>query len=256
MPFSALLLAVAATAGTNQPVEPFNIAGNLYYVGANEVTSFLITTPKGHIVLDAGYDETVPQILDNIRKLGFKPEEVKVLLNSQAHFDHAGGFDKLKKATGAKLEVMAGDAGQIERGGIGDSQFGDRFPFTPVHVDRVLHDGDTVQLGGTTLQAVLTPGHTPGCTTWTMTAGGKHVVFLCSVSAPGYTLTPALIEQYRKSFQILAALPCDIFLGSHGSFFDLDRKRKTHDFVDPEGYRRFLEASRADFEKKVTSAPR
>src|SRR5215468_1825633 len=139
MPFSAILLA-AAVAEWNQPVEPFRVAGNLYYVGANEITSFLVTTPAGHIVLDGGFEETAPQILANIAKLGFKKEDVKVLLNSQAHNDHAGGFAALKKATGAKLEVMAGDAEQIERGGVGDFAFGDKFPFPKVHVDRVLHD--------------------------------------------------------------------------------------------------------------------
>lgn len=252
MPFSPLLLA-AAVAASNQPVEPLRIAGNLYYVGANEVTSFLITTPEGHIVLDGGFEETAPQILANIEKLGFKPKDVKILLSSHAHYDHAGGLAALEKATGAKLEIMAGDVPAFERGGVGDSQFGDKFPFPRAHVDRVLHDGDTVALGGTTLTAVLTPGHTPGCTTWTTTIAGKHVVFLCSTSAPGYTLTPALVEQYRQTFRILAALPCDIFLASHGSFFDLDRKRKTHDFVDPEGYRAFVEGSRAAFEKQVTA---
>jgi metallo-beta-lactamase class B len=254
MPLSAILLA-AAVAEWNRPVEPFKIAGNLYYVGANEITSFLIATPEGHIVLDGGFEETAPQILGNIRKLGFKPEDVRVLINSQAHYDHAAGFAALKKATGARLEVMAGDAEQIERGGIGDFAFGDKFPFPPTKVDRILHDGDTVSLGGATLKAVLTAGHTPGCTTWTMTAGGKRVVFVCSVTAPGYTLTPPLVEQYRKSFQILKALPCDIFLGSHGGFFDLDHKRKTGNFVDPDGYRQYLARSQAAFEKQVTSAP-
>jgi metallo-beta-lactamase class B len=250
----------------NQPVEPFKVIGNVHYVGANEITSFLVTTPQGHILLDGGFVETAPQILSNIRKLGFRTEDVRVLLNSQAHFDHAGGFEELKRVTGASLAVMQGDAEQVARGGRNDFAFGDKLPFPPVQPDRVLHDGDVVALGGTTLKALRTPGHTKGCTTWTMSASENgrrfNVVFVCSTSAPGYQLKgnaayPGIANDFRATFRTLEALSCDVFLGSHGSFFRLqekmDRLRKGDPlaFVDPAGYRKFLAASRESFEQQL-----
>lgn len=252
----------------NRPVEPFRIAGNLYYVGANEITSYLIATPAGHIVLDGGYEETAPQIEANIRKLGFKVEDVQVLLNSQAHFDHAAGFAQLQRDTGAKLEVMQGDAEVIEGGGRGDFFFGDKYRFPAAKVERVLHDGDTVSLGGTTIRAVLTAGHTRGCTTWTLDVndGGRllHAVFVCSQSVlPGSNLVnnPKYRNQaqdYRDGFRKLRALPCDIFLGAHGSFFDLEPKRarlktgaKDNPFIDPQGYRGYVDRTEKIFETEL-----
>ena len=240
----------------NQPVAPFRIAGNIYYVGATEITSFLIATPNGHIVVDGGFVETAPQILANIRTLGFRPEDVKVLLNSHAHLDHAGGLAALKKATGASLQIMEGDDVQIENGGRGDFAFGDRLTFPPVKVDKVLHDGDVVALGGTKLVARRTAGHTKGCTTWTTNAEGHPVVFVCSTTAPGYQLRgnaayPNIVEDFRETFRTLATLPCDIFLAAHGSFFHLAQKMKTKDFVDPQGYREFIERSRREFERQL-----
>ena len=129
----------------NTPVEPFKIIGNVYYVGAAEITSFLITSPKGHILIDSGFAETVPLIKANVEKLGFKLSDIKILLNTQAHYDHAAGLNELKKLTGAKM-LAAGDKPQLERGE--DFAFGDRFPFEPVKVDRVIRDGETIKLGG------------------------------------------------------------------------------------------------------------
>lgn len=148
----------------NQPVEPYRIAGNLYYVGASDITSYLITTPEGNIVLDGGFAETAPMIAANIQKLGFKVEDVKILLSTHAHFDHAGGLAELKKRTGAPLYAGAADADLLARGGNGDFAFGDKLQFPPVQVDHPVHDGDRVSLGGTTLVAHATPGHTRGCT--------------------------------------------------------------------------------------------
>jgi metallo-beta-lactamase class B len=217
-----------------------HIVGNLYSVGPEgDTTSYLFATPQGHILLDAPDADVV---LANVRKLGFDPKDIKLLLNSQAHFDHAGGFAKVKAATGAKLEVMDGDAQQIERGGRGDFAFGDKYPVAPAKVDKVLHDGDVVELGGTRLTALKTPGHTKGCTTWTATIDGKRAVFLCSVTAPGYKLTPALANEFRESFRRLAALPCDLFLGSHTSFFE------GHE------YRAFIESSRRAFEEQLAAS--
>ncbi|HKS21291.1 MAG TPA: subclass B3 metallo-beta-lactamase [Thermoanaerobaculia bacterium] len=244
----------------NQPVEPFRIAGNLYYVGATDVTSFLITTPQGHILLDGGFEETAPMIVANVQRLGFRIEDVRFLLSSHAHYDHAGGLAALKKATGAQFVASRGDAPLLARGGHDDPQFHDRFLFPPIVADRIVDDGDTVTLGGTTLVARITPGHTPGCTTWTTTIadGAKSyaVVFVGSATAPGYVLTtnrryPNAVADYRRTFSVLRSLHPDIFLASHGSFFGLAEKSKTRDFVDPHGYAAFVDASERAFEQRV-----
>jgi metallo-beta-lactamase class B len=247
----------------NQPVEPFRIAGNLYYVGASDVTSFLITTPQGHILLDGGFEETAPMIVANVRRLGFRIEDVRLLLNSHAHYDHAGGLAALKKASGASFVASRGDAPLLARGGHGDPQFRDRLLFPPIAADRIVDDGDSVSLGGTTLVAHITPGHTPGCTTWTTTIadGAKSyaVVFVGSSTAPeGYVLTtncryPNAVADYRRTFAVLRSLHPDIFLAAHGSFFGLAEKLKTHDFVDPQRYAAFVDQTERDFEKRVAS---
>ena len=251
----------------NQPIEPFHIIGNIYYVGASDITSFLIISPCGHILLDGGLPETAPMIRDNIRKLGFRVEDVKYLLNSHAHFDHAGGLAQLKEWTGAQFVASPEDGAQIARGGHRDPMWGDRLTFPPVEPDRILSDGDTVVSGDTIMTAHLTPGHTKGCTTWTTAAeedGHRyHVVFLCSTTAPGYKLVnnpnyPNIVDDYRKTFTYLKMLPCEVFLAAHGSFFHLDQKRRalkadpTHNpFVDPHGYQAFLERSQRDFESQL-----
>ena len=248
----------------NRPVNPFRIAGNLYYVGASDVTAFLITTPDGHIVLDGGLEETAPMILANIRKLGFKVSDVKILLNSHAHMDHAGGLARLKRSTGAKLYATAQDAPLLARGGRDDPQFGNMLTFPPVVADQTVSDGQAVVLGGTSLVARHTPGHTPGCTTWTMRVGDLDVVFVGSATVPGiYRLVnnpryPNIISDYRRQFVTLRSLECDIFLASHGSFFDLAKKRaaltrkpKVNPFIDSEGYHRFVADQERRFERHV-----
>lgn len=241
----------------NQPVEPFRIVGNVYYVGAVEVSSFLITTPKGHILLDGGFPETAPQIERSIEKLGFKLRDVKILLSSHAHYDHAGGLAELKRATGAKLYAGAGDIALLTRGGADDPQFGDKYPFPPVETDHPLHDGERITLGGITVVAHATPGHTRGCTTYSLHTGGHDVVFVGSPTAPeGYRLVdnpayPDAVSDYRKQFAVLESLPCDVLLASHGSFFKLTEKRKTHNFVDRNEYRRFVAEMKAAFEAKL-----
>jgi len=204
----------------NQPVTPYRIIGNVYYVGASEVTSFLIVTPKGHILLDSGFSETVAQIKQNVAALGFRLEDVKILINSHAHYDHAGGLAQLKELTGAKLMASEADAALLANGGNRDFHFGDRFSYAPVKADRILRDGDTIELGGVKMTAHLTPGHTKGCTTWTMrvTEGLKlyDIVFVGSTSVPGYKLVdnptyPAIAADYARTFRILKQLPCDVF---------------------------------------------
>lgn len=249
----------------NRPVPPFHIVGNIYYVGASDITSFLILTPAGDILLDGGLVQTAPQIEANIRRLGFKLPDVKILLNSHAHFDHAGGLAELQRRTGAQFVAMRGDAALLGRGGHGDFYFGDRDTFPAIKPDRVIRDGDTVSLGGVTLTAHLTAGHTRGCTTWTMTTEdhGKplHVVFIGSMSVlSGYRLAgkesyPGMTADYERSFRILRSLPCDVFLGSHGQFFNLTEKRealaqspKENPFIDPAGYRAYVDGAEHAFQ--------
>ncbi|HYC61796.1 MAG TPA: subclass B3 metallo-beta-lactamase [Thermoanaerobaculia bacterium] len=237
----------------NEPVPPFRIAGNLYYIGAKDITSYLITTPKGHIVLDGGFEETAPQIRANIEKLGFRVNDVRILIGSHAHYDHAGGLAELKRVTGAKFIASTLEAPAYAAGGKDDPQFGDRFLFPPIVADRQIVDGEQVTLGDVTLTPRITAGHTRGCTTWTM----NDAVFLCSPTVPSsYKLVdnpryPNVIDDYRRQFATLRSLRPKIFLASHGNFFDLQEKRRTGVFVDPEGYHEFVAAAEKRFEDEV-----
>jgi metallo-beta-lactamase class B len=245
----------ATSRSWNQPVKPFRVIGNIYYVGASEVTSFLIVSPKGHILLDSGFPETVPLITNSVKELGFKLEDIKVLINSHAHFDHAGGIALLKEMTGAKLMMSEADAALASNGGKGDFQWGDLLHYKPAVADRILHDNDKVELGGVTMTAHLTPGHTKGCTTWTMKVneGGKllDVVFVGSTTIPGYKLLnnskyPGIVADYAHTFGLLKSLHCDVFLAPHGTFFSMKEKMlridkaKENPFIDPRGYVSFI----------------
>jgi len=251
----------------NKPVPPFQIAGNLYYVGATEVTSFLITTPRGHVLLDGGFVETAPQIEHNIAQLGFKLEEVKILLNSHAHFDHAGGLAELKRKSGAKLVASARDAELLESGGHGDFRFGDTLTFPPVAVEKIIGDGESIELGGQKLTAYLTPGHTKGSTTWMtkISDEGKtyDVVFAGNANPLDYQFIgketyPGIASDFEKTFFVLKKLPCDIFLSDHGSFFGFEKKRERlirgehpNPFIDPDGYKRFVAHYEKEFHDKL-----
>jgi metallo-beta-lactamase class B len=250
----------------NKPVAPFRIAGNLYYVGAIEIASYLITTPQGHFLLDGGFVETAPQIERNIVQLGFKLTEVKYLLNSHAHYDHAGGLAELKNLTGAKFVASEGDAGLLRKGGHGDFRFGDTLLFPPIDPDKIIFDGESLQLGDQVMTAHLTPGHTRGNTTWTTKirdgARTYDVVFVGSQSSLDYKFVgqesyPGIAADFVKSFAVLGNLPCDIFLASHGSFFHFVDKHErfmrgdTNAFVDPDGYNRYLSESEKDFRRKL-----
>ena len=251
----------------NQPVPPFRILGNLYSVGASDVTSFLITTPEGYLLLDGGFAETAPQIERNIAQLGFQLRDVKFLLNSHAHFDHAGGLAELKKWTNATVAVTWPDAELLHRGGHGDFRFGDKLTFPPLKIDRIISDGESVELGGQKMTAHLTPGHTKGNTTWTtqITADGKryNVVFAGSMTALDYILAgresyPGIAADFEKSFATLKRLPCDVFLSCHGSFFSFNEKRerllrgeKPNPFIDPEGYQIFIAKYQKEFREKL-----
>src|SRR3954469_5571966 len=250
----------------NKPVQPIRIAGNLYYVGVFEITSYLITTPEGHFLLDGGFVETAPLIQRNIEQLGFKLSDVKILLNSHAHYDHASGLAELKKATGAKFVASQGDAELLRHGGHGDFRFGDRLAFPPIDPDRIISDGEALQLGDQTMTAHLTPGHTKGNISWStrIRDGDKtyDVVFVGSQSSLDYKFVgdesyPGILADFEKSFAALNRLPCDIFLGSHGGFFQLVEKHErflrgeSNAFVDPDGYRKYLRESEKDFRDKL-----
>jgi len=237
---------------------PHHIAGNIYYVGTKGLASFLITTPAGHILINSNLESTVPMVRDSVEKLGFRFSDIKILLISHAHFDHAAGSAQIKKITGARYMVMDADVAEIESGGKTDFQYGNSpdAHFPSARVDRVLHDRDEVTLGGTVLTAHLTPGHTPGCTTWTLNVveGGKtlHVVIVGSPNVnPGYKLVgnaayPKIAQDYEAEFKVLKSLPCDIFLGAHGSYYGMETKFAAlkpggaNPFVDPDGYKNYV----------------
>lgn len=229
-----------------EPVEPFRIAGNIYYVGTAELASFLITSDKGHILLDVPMEANVPVIVRSIETLGFDPDDIEIIINSHAHYDHAGGIHAMKQLTGARVLLSAPDAELAARGGIGDFAFGDRFAYTPAVADEIVREGSRVSAGETTLTAIMTPGHTRGGTTWTTEVeedGNRlRVVFANSMTAPTYKLVgnelyPAIMDDFRQSFARLRALEADVFLAPHASFFNLKKKS----FVDRDALRRYVD---------------
>ncbi|HLJ27298.1 MAG TPA: subclass B3 metallo-beta-lactamase [Candidatus Angelobacter sp.] len=263
-----LILALGLAGGQadwSTPFPPFRIVGNLYYVGSKDLASYLITTSRGNILINSNLESTVPLIQASIEKLGFKFKDTKILLISHAHLDHDAGSARIKELTGAAYMVMEPDVPVVESGGKADFQYGN-LPATlypPTKVDRVLHDGDEVRLGGTVLVAHLTPGHTKGCTTWTMqvTEGGKsyNVVILGSPNVnPGYKLVnnaayPEIAQDYERMWRVLKSLPCDIFLGAHGSYFGMVEKYPrfqeggANPFVDPEDYQKYVRQKEQEF---------
>jgi metallo-beta-lactamase class B len=252
-----------------KPFPAFRIAGNLYYVGSEDLAAFLIVTPKGNILINSNLESSPMQIRKAIESLGFKFSDTKILLISHGHFDHCAGSAEIKRETGAKYEVMEQDVPVVESGGHADFNYGadKSMWFPPTKVDRILHDGDTVSLGGVTLSAHLTAGHTKGATTWTMDEieGGRtlHVVIVGSPNVnPGYLLVgnktyPQIASDYRHEFEALNGLPCDIFLGAHGGYFGLAEKYplwKAGDknaFIDPEGYKAYVADRQQAFEKEL-----
>jgi metallo-beta-lactamase class B len=252
-----------------EPFPPFRIADNLYYVGSKGLANYLVTTPQGNILINSDLESNVPMIEASIEKLGFKFKDTKILLISHAHWDHDAGSAKIKEMTGASYMVMDADVPVVESGGKNDFQYGDSpgFLYPPTKVDRVLHDGDEVKLGGRVLVAHLTPGHTKGCTTWAMkvTEGGKtyNVVIVGSPNVnPGYKLIhnnnyPQIAEDYERMWGVLKSLPCDIFLGAHGGYFGLEEKYPllkaggTNPFIDPGGYKKFVAQKEQEFRTEL-----
>jgi metallo-beta-lactamase class B len=269
----------ASNHGGQKPAEPFRIAGNLYYVGANDVTSFLLTGPEGDVLIDGGYPGTAPMIMASIGKLGFKISDVKVLLNSHSHFDHAGGLAELQKASGAKLWISEGDADIVAAGGAGDPTLGPLsfvtyLPFLRYPAPRVdgrFKDGAKIRLGPIELTAHVTAGHTPGCTSWSFPVVDHervlNVVHACSLTLPlalSLGEYPEIRAEFERSFVTLRSLPADIWVASHAREFGRYRKFRQRDsvadpvapFIDREGYLRYIDSAEMRFRKQIAERQR
>jgi metallo-beta-lactamase class B len=248
---------------------PHRVVGDVYYVGSAGLASYLITTPEGHILINSSLEASVRLIKASVEKLGFKFSDVKILLISHAHFDHCAGSARVKELTGAKYMVMDADVPVVESGGKADFQYGNSpdalYPATKV--DRVLHDGDELKLGGVALVAHKTPGHTKGCTTWTMNAGdaGGKKYDVVIVGSPnvndGYKLVnnaayPEIAQDFERAFRVWKSLACDVFLGAHGSYYGMAEKfalmkdGAANPFIDPEGYKRYIAEREAAFREE------
>jgi metallo-beta-lactamase class B len=259
--FSILISAAALLAQDqsdwHREFPAFKIAGNLYYVGTADLAVYLIHTPQGNILINSDYEQDLPLIRASIEKLGFKYQDTKILLISHAHGDHDAATGVIRKETGAKLMVMEPDVAEEQSTARGRPG---------AHVDRTLHDGDIVELGGSKLSARLTPGHTKGCTTWTMQVdeGGRklNAVIIGSPNVnPGYILVgntkyPQIAQDYVKTFALLKSFPCDLFLGAHGAYFGLKAKYEKmksggpNPFIDPDGYRAYVAERETAFRKE------
>jgi len=259
----------AGDRGGQQYAEPFRIADNLYFVGANDVSSFLITGPQGHILLDGGYPGTAPMIAASIAQLGFDLRDVKVLLNSEPHFDHAGGLAELQRASGAQLWASEASAGALEAGGDHpDLPFPLRvlmwtrvLTYPPPRVDHRFRDGDTIRVGPLALAAHVTAGHTRGCTSWSFRVQeGRRtldVVSACSLVVLGVGRYAEQAGDFARTFRALRALPCDVWVTSHGRLWGRYRKFAARDtaasrvspFIDPEGYRAYVDSGEARFRR-------
>jgi metallo-beta-lactamase class B len=249
------------------PEEPVRIAGPVYFVGTKGLGAFLIATSEGNVLMNTGMPSSGPMIEQSIRKLGLKPEDIKLLINGHAHIDHAGAIAYFQKKYGAKLAVMREDVAAMESGDRGDFKYADDFVYPSAKVDRVLRDGDTIRMGEVVLTAWLTPGHTRGATTWVanITIDGKPCLIVWPDGAgfnPGYRVAkdpsyPGITEDYRRTHHFLEMLKPDIWLAQHNEYYDLAGKRERartegiHAWIDPEGYRRFIAGKKLAFEQEV-----
>jgi len=250
-----------------EPAEPVRIVGPIYFVGTKGLGVFLFTTSEGHILMNTGMPSSGPMIVDSIRKLGFKPEDVKLMINGHAHADHAGALAWLKAQYGGELAVMKDDVAAMESGDANDFKYADDLTYPAAKVDRVLRDGDSIKMGDVLLTAYHTPGHTRGATTWVanLVVDGKSYVVAFPDGAgfnPGYRLAkdpsyPGIADDYRRTHHALEMLKPDIWLAQHNEYYDLEGKReraKTEGvkaWIDPEGYRRFIAGKKRAFEDEV-----
>jgi len=241
----------------NTAFPPHKIVGNIYYVGTNSLASFLVTTPQGHILINTSYERTVPIIKASVEKLGFKFTDIKIILGSHAHGDHMEGDALAKELSGGQVMAMAEDVPALQRMQPG----GKAHP-----IDKVLHDGDEVNLGGTTLHALLTPGHTRGCTTWTMDVqeNGKplRVVIIGSLGVnPGFVLVnnkdaPQIVEEFERAYKVMRSLRADVPLGSHPGMYNMAEKyarigKGPNPYIDPAGYKAELDLVEGVFRRAL-----
>ena len=258
----------------NAPTEPFKVIDNVYYVGTAGLSSFLVTSPGGHVLIDTGLPEATPLIKANIEKLGFKLTDIKYLLNTHAHLDHTGGFAELKKDTGAQMVASAGDKPLLEGGYYPGQEENEALKFPPVKVDRIVGDGDRIvipdpvgkgrQKRDLTLIAYMTPGHTPGCTSWTTVAREKKwnhtVVFFCSATVAlnklvGKPTYPGIVEAYRTGFDRAKGIIADVFLAPHPEMFKMEEKRPNigkyavNPFIKAGEYHAFLRDAQKAFDE-------
>jgi len=264
----AVLICATSNARADGPYPAHKVVGNIYYVGSNDLAIYLVATPKGHMLINTGFDETVPLIRASVRSLGFKMTDIKIILASHAHSDHVAGHARAREISGAKVYVMTGDEKVIAGGGKGQYLYTDS-RWRPCPVDKVLKDGEKVTLGGTTLVARHTPGHTPGCTTWTAkVTDGKSKKLVVVVGSPnvnpGYQLVnnkvyPKIAKDFARTFKVLNSLKCDYFLGAHGNYYGLHAKypklkgAKVSPFIDPAGYRDYIELKEKAFRDKLAA---
>jgi metallo-beta-lactamase class B len=254
---------LAAQTDWNKPFPAHKVIGNIYFVGTEQLGTYLITTRQGHILINSDFETTIPVIRARVEKLGFKLSDIKIILGSHAHGDHMEGDALLKEYTGARVMALEQDVEGLRK----------MMPGGKAHpIDRILKDGEEVKFGGTTLVAHLTGGHTKGCTTWTtqVQEAGKtyNVVVVCSVGVnPGYVLVnnkdyPQIAEDYVKSFKVLRSLPCDVFIAAHGSFYHLPEKYAklgkggANPFIDPAGYQAYIDQKEREFNEKLAEQKR
>ena len=282
--FAALGLAAFAVAGPvaaapaawTQPMAPFRVIDNVYYVGSVGIAAWIIKTPAGLILLDAGMPDYAPAVEANIRTLGFKLSDVKILLNSHAHFDHSGGLARIKADTGARLIASAGDRDALERGVYPGWEQDHSFDAPPVRVDQIVDDGGVVALGGVRLTAMITPGHSAGCTNYLLTVhdtnrrerGRRYsVFFFCSATVAANRLVPnpqypEIVADYRRTFVRLKTVKTDVFLAPHAEFYDLAKKRAQlgkpgpNPFIVPGEMHTLVAAMERDFVKALADQTR
>jgi metallo-beta-lactamase class B len=242
-----------------RPYPAHTIAGNLHYVGTEDLACFLLTSPQGHILINTGMADSTPLIRESMQKLGFRLEDIKILLTMQAHGDHVEAMREIQQLSGAKVYATEADAPALEDGGKSDPVFGDRMSFAPVKVDRLLKDGDVIALGSTQLKVILTPGHSKGSVSYSTTVedGGKKrdvlIANMGSVVMPlaGNTRYPQIVEDLARSFDKQRKLSPEIWVAAHASQYHMARKHKAGSFVDPEGYKRAIDHYEQLFRKRL-----
>lgn len=252
----------------NAPAAPFRVAGNIYFVGMQNISSFLIIGNQGHILIDTGFSNSVPIIVSNILRLGFSPRDIRYILSSHAHCDHVAGHAAMRRLTGARIGISIADAPLLRSGGRRDFLFGRSsvMHFEKAEPNFLIKEGDEIRLGGIHLTAHLTPGHTPGCTTWSteVEEGGRrlNVLFFGSTSInPGTKFVgnreyPSILDDLRSTYAKLRTLPCDIFLAPHPEQFHLHEKLQrpasgVNPFVDPSELKTYLDAAEAGFKQEL-----